>query len=132
MKTSAVTIPPRTSLGLSEPDGLLHVQADGFWSLCGRRCKLVRTQVIPITLPRCPRCQSLEETISRGLMEAVAAEIAEQVMQNFLALPLEERVQPYWLVRQGHPSPPWVLTTCATSPQRPAGRPWRPRPGATS
>ena len=131
-KLAPVLIPPRTSLGLSEPYGVLHVLGDGFWSLCGQWCKKIMPQRLAATWPWCPRCQSLEETISRGLMEDVAAEIAEQVVQNFLALPLEERVRTYWLIRQGHPSPPWVLTTCATSPQRPAGRPWRPRPGATS
>lgn len=137
MKTSAAITPPPWPLGLSEPDGLLHVQADGFWSLCCRRTKAIRPQQIAATWPRCPQCQEMERTIQEGLMEdlaeplagvmtrnlPLAERIAEQVMHNFLARPLQERVQAYWLMRQELARPQTLLMS-ATCPPRPASRPW--------
>ena len=45
-------------LGMSQPDGLLHVMEGSARALCGRRVKRVMTISIPATVPRCPICHA--------------------------------------------------------------------------
>lgn len=51
--------PSRPCLGLSEPDGCLHLVDGCQCSLCGRLIKAVMTNKIPPTVPRCPICRDL-------------------------------------------------------------------------
>jgi hypothetical protein len=49
---------PRTlELGLSQPDGTVHVLHSGRLTLCGRVAKPIRTTRIPTSLPPCEECR---------------------------------------------------------------------------
>ena len=150
MKPSAAMILPPWSLGLSEPDGVLHYHLHGIWSLCGRRVKKIMPQRLAATWPLCPGCLMLE-SIKRAAKPAPPCEASlalERVVQGEMARSISLR-----LLRLAHAAQQCVarepihtldqmayrllsleemiLPSCATSPRTLATRPWPSKPAAT-